>query len=419
MATFSKSPNILHVGLQPQAIAALINQGASVTCIVEPSEIKIAEALGLSSVIVVGDVTSTEDVIAALTREGRTVEEFDRICSAREKTVLTAALVAGIQGNGALPPTTAVALRDKPHQKNVVRAAGIPVAEHWVINDIRELKEFATRLPVVLKPLNGVAAVNTFRIRSESDIEDRVDEALSMGLMGPWLVESWVDGAEMEVDGVVRGGEIKFFAVSPYLENNIFVRDGAPIGVVTLMPRLHSKLYERAGDLVQRCVTALDFRDGVFHIELFETSEGLIFSECGGRPGGGMIYASIGKMFGVDIFEEWAHSVLGTASVSAIGLMEPDRVYGWANLSAPAGRVIEMPGRQEILDQEDVAMVQMKVRVGDLMGDVTQGTNQRAGRVVVYGPDADAVDRRLRSLVRWFAENTVVKPTDCSMVGRV
>ncbi|WP_406486396.1 acetyl-CoA carboxylase biotin carboxylase subunit family protein [Streptomyces sp. NBC_01563] len=403
---------VLLIGWQARAVCALNDHGAAVTCVLEPADIPKSRLLGLSADVVVEDVASAECVAAGLARDGLEIEAFHRICGAREKTVLPAALVAGARANGALEPSSAVALRDKSRQKTLLRQAGVPVADHWVVEDIRRVKDFGGSLPAVVKPLNGVSTTNTQRIDEGCDWAELARTMLQTGPVGPWLVESWVSGAEIEVDGIVRDGNLLFFAVAPYLANLLSVRENEPVGSVALDPKDHGEQYASVRDITERSLKALGHGNGVFHLELFETSNGLVFSECAGRPGGGLIYASLERMFNIDIYDEWARSVLDVPSGIPANLVEPVASYGWVNLTAPQGRIVCVPDVQKVLEQPDVVVAEVDVAPGDLMGDVTRASNLRAGRIVVRASDAAAVGARLREVVNWFAEEAVIRPQE-------
>lgn len=410
MSTRCKPSKVLLVGWQRQAVAALTRHGAAVTCVMEPADIPKSRESSLSTDVVVVDVASSEDVVAGLARNLLVAEDFDSICSAREKAVLTAALVAGAEGNTTPKPLVAVALRDKARQKKLIAEAGIPVTNNWVLDDIRCLHEFVDRLPLVLKPLNGVSTLDIFRVEDGTDINGLVRRTTKLGNIGPWLAESWVHGTELAVDGVIRGGELQFFAVSAYLANVFTVREHVPHGAVTLHPVSHPELYKRVGDFMGGALKALDHRDGVFHAELFETSEGLVFSECGGRPGGGYFPASLKEMFNVDLYDEWARSVLAMPSVATRNSVESTYTYGWANLTAQPGRLTQIPDTQEVLEQHGVVRAEVKLSAGDVMCDTTRASNLRAGLVLIRGADAANVSEQLYSLVDWYSAQTLVTP---------
>ncbi|MEK8145645.1 hypothetical protein NKH18_42955 [Streptomyces sp. M10(2022)] len=57
-----------------------------------------------------------------------------------------------------MPVGTTVLLRDKVAQKAAVRAAGMPVAATWTVDDLGEIPGLALDFPYVVKPCSAPAA---------------------------------------------------------------------------------------------------------------------------------------------------------------------------------------------------------------------------------------------------------------------
>ncbi len=97
----------------------------------------------------------------------------------------------------------AVALRDKYVQKRLIKSAGIPVTEFYTVDLITDIKKI--NKPVIIKPLSGGGARDTFRV----DSINKLGELRNLKHIGPWLVEDLVSGSELHLDGVIRDGEVK------------------------------------------------------------------------------------------------------------------------------------------------------------------------------------------------------------------
>ncbi|MFF1837027.1 acetyl-CoA carboxylase biotin carboxylase subunit family protein [Streptomyces sp. NPDC058231] len=401
---------VLVVGWKAKAIRALARHGAVVTSVVTPGEAAKCRSLGLGRTLVAADPTRVEDVAAVLARHDESAADFDVVCSPQELTVLTAALLGAPAGNSAIPHRTALALRDKAVQKAAVRAARLPVASSSVCAHTGDLADVAADGPVVVKPLSGAGSADTYRVDTPAEASRLAKQLTEQGPAVPWLVEEFIDGTEMQVDGVVRDGTLLFMSVARYLHNLIHIHDGALVGAAALAPGAHPELYGRIGGLAARALEALGFEDGVFHMEVFVDRDRVVFSECGGRVGGGLTDEMLRHRFGTDIYDEWARAVLGLPT--AVAEKEPDTgdSVGYIHLTVPSGRVTAAPTHEELAARPGVLHAELDVNVGDVVGDLTVSSHLRAARVLIRGADDTSVTADLHSLAQWFGQATTVGP---------
>jgi hypothetical protein len=298
-------------------------------------------------VVVVPDPERLDDVVSGLLRASIEVREFDCVCSANETGMVPAAILAAAYGRAGLPVATAVALRDKVIQKRRIRAAGIPVAER----------------------------VTT--------------------------------GSELHVDGVVRHGTVLFLVASRYLRNVVEIHTGGLVGSVTVDPDSHPRLYSQVHDLTSTALRAIGYTDGVFHLEAFEQEDHLMFGECAGRIGGGMVLATTMAKFGVDLYDEWARSVLGRPSgIARDRRYQPDP-HGWVQLTARPGRIVAMPSADELRAQPGIVAVQPCLAIGDTVPG--EASRARVARVVMRGATEEDLADDLRTFVSWFADQVEVE----------
>ncbi len=399
------SAEVLLLGWYEPALTALTELGARVVNVVDPRDLHKARALEPREAvrfITVPDTRSSEEVVSGLARHGLTLAAFSHVCSMRELSVVTAAVLAAAGGCASLDVPTAIAVRDKFVQKQLVRAAGVPVTPCRVVDLLTDLAADGWDRPVVVKPLAGGGSRDT-HVLADPESPARLLAEAAEPPRGPWLVEDFVEGTELHVDGVVRSGRVQWFAVSRYLRNVIDIKAGVPVGSVVLDPAGHAGLYASTESLLQRSLDALGHHEGIFHLEMFERDGELTFSECAGRVGGGMIPESIEHRFGVDLRGEWARAALGlpTAPVPA-GRPE---VCGWMQFSAPAGRVVEIPDRETVLAQPGCVQAVVSLTKGATVPDMSAASNLKAGSAVVVGDTEEQVKARMLALSDWFARS--------------
>ncbi|WP_327233981.1 hypothetical protein OG349_08205 [Streptomyces sp. NBC_01317] len=397
-------PHVLLIGWRPDAVTALHRLGAEVTCVLAASEAdRPGDLLDDAHTVAVHDPSDTESTLAGLVRHGLDAQRFDIVTSQFEFTLVNAAVLGG--DRSPMTPVDALALRDKDLQKRRIRAAGIPVADSRVIVRPRDLAGFPS-VRGVLKPLadSSTRGVRTWNSRPEREEIARQLEQDSVG--APWLAEEWVDGGELHIDGVVRGGEVVFTSVGRYLQNVIAIREGGIVASVMQHPEECPDLYARAHAVAGRVMAALGHHDGVFHLEVFEQGDTLVFGECGGRIPGGSFDEMIRLQHGVDLHDEWARSVLGLPSAAT-----PTTAATWFGdvfLATAPGRLVSRPADDEVAARDGVRYVSLQARPGDLLADAAQASSVFAGTAVVEGKDETHTADRIRRLASWFAEQSVL-----------
>ncbi|MER5968937.1 ATP-grasp domain-containing protein [Streptomyces sp. NPDC002055] len=407
----SQPPEVLHVGWMTRAVAALGRAGARVTCVVAPADAETARnSEARPRVLVVPDPTNTEGVLAALARNNLFTSDFAAVCSGLEFCLTSAAVISDLGGSGSAATRRTLAMRDKAVQKSRVRDAGVPTARCAVVDDLDAVPA-AVNFPSVLKPLDGGGARNTFLINGPESLQTSLESAAQSG-SGPWLVEEFIPGQEFQVDGLIRGGEIKVLSISRYLQNLIEVHNGGLVAHIALPPAECPDLYADTRAVVESSLKALECEDGVFHLEVFVEEGRVVFGECAARVGGGRTDDVVERAFGVGLRDEWARLVLGRPTeVVAEPVHSEGVVFGGMNLPAPQGLVRSVPTAAEVLARPGVVHAEIDTRAGAVMPDVTVASHLRAGLAVVSGADVRETEARMRGLADWFASSVTFEPT--------
>ena len=400
-------PRVLLVGWREPSARALAHQGAEVVCLHSMQHAAaVAESEWVSDSTAVDDVTSAEEVLYAASQLAIDYGRFDAICSGSEFPLVAAAVAHDVLGGFGLPTSVALRLRDKYTQKAAVRAAGLLVADTRIHTNESPPSNSAgppARFPAVVKPLAGGGAASTFVVATDEDLVARTAGR------SRWLVESYVEGLELQIDGVVRGGELTLLTVSRYLDNLITIHDGQLAGAVVIPPSEDPDLYRRATDLCERALASLGHTEGVFHLEAFDTETGLVFSECAGRVSGGSADEAIRLSTGQDIHDEWAKSVLERPTDARMSWSS--RAFGDVQLPAPSGVIERIPSVELLTQRSGVESARVHLEVGETMGDATQASDVRAATVVLGGESSAHVRASIYELAEWFAANVVTRST--------
>jgi biotin carboxylase len=238
--------------------------------------------------------------MAAVDDAART-RRFDAVLAVGDRPVILAAQLAerfGLPGN---PPDAAAASGDKLTARRRFAAGGLPGPWHVCVPlhaDARAaLRAQDVAFPCVLKPLGlsgsrGVIRADTpetfvaawDRIRA---LLSRVDvRAARTGLEDAILIEEFIPGREVAVEGVLTAGVLQVFAVfdkpdpldGPFFEETIYVTP-SPLAADAL---------QALAATVQRASDALGLRHGPVHAECRLGPQGIVVLEIAARPIGGL-----------------------------------------------------------------------------------------------------------------------------------
>jgi biotin carboxylase len=211
-------------------------------------------------------------------------------------TAAYAAEALGIEGN---PPGAVENCRSKLRQREVLRAAGVRVPDFFSFALAEDLEGVIARVkfPCVVKPLTlsasqgvmrannaeeFVAAVRRIRLLMESPEIQVLREPGTDRL----LVESYVPGREVALEGLLDRGRLRVLAIfdkpdplrGPFFEETIYVTPS----------RLPAAVQSAISDCAVRTVEALGLRTGPVHAEFRVNEDGPWVLEAAPRPIGGL-----------------------------------------------------------------------------------------------------------------------------------
>lgn len=231
---------------------------------------------------------------AAAVADLATHTPIDAIVAADDAGVEIAALASAALGLPSSPPAAAAATIDKSSARRLLAAGEVPQPRFALLGpqDDAESVVRAFGGPVVIKPTmlsagRGVlrvdrpedAAASTARIRAIVEEAGRNGDA-------PLLVERYVDGPEVSVEGIVWGGEVEILAIfdkplpmaGPAFEETIFVTPS----------RLDPPVLAEVERVTAAAVAALGLTEGPIHAELRVEEGKPVVIEIAGRTIGGL-----------------------------------------------------------------------------------------------------------------------------------
>ena len=301
------------------------------------------------------------EAIAAVAAEG----PLDAVVAVDDQGVRVAALAAerlGLPGN---PLEAAAATRDKAAMRRVLAAAGVPQPEHRAVGPSDDSAAAAAEvgLPCVVKPVSLSASRGVIRAddpRAAAAAAVRVRAILAEAgedPEGPLLIERYVPGAEVAVEGLLRAGSLELLAVvdkpdaleGPYFEETIFTTPSRlPGGVVAAATRTTAD-----------ACAALGLREGPVHAELRVHRGRVWMLELAARSIGGLCSRSLRFGVGVSLEEVILRHALGLP----LGDLRREAAASGVMMLpiARAGRLREVRGQDEARAAPGIAGLEISI----------------------------------------------------------
>lgn len=241
-------------------------------------------------------------------------------------------LVAAIATELGLPGMTtdaALKARNKYHMKQGLQDMRDVLPTYHRVRNLTELRT-AVRdigLPAVIKPTGASGSKGIFELRDDDDLEAAVEQlekiarpqfdAVFQQFGAEFIVEEYLEGEELSVEGLIAGGEPHVVMVTDKLTS-------APyhLELQHVMPSaLPSDVLAEVQATTVQIVSALGFDNCAFHLEAKWGPRGMKFIEVAARPAGDYIVSHLVPLScGIDYFANVVRIAVGAPLE-----LEPDR----------------------------------------------------------------------------------------------
>ena len=196
----------------------------------------------------------------------------------------------------------------KSKMKTMFKEAGARVAKGYAANNKEELNGILKKLelPLIAKPDNGVGSANTYKLLTQRDVEEFINE---WNEKVSYFFEEFVEnGVLCTYDGLInQHGDIVFETSFIYTQPTLdLVNNGLDYANI-IEPNIDPKLKE----LGQRIVYKFGMRERFFHIEFFRPPDGeYIALEYNNRIAGGTCIDLYNYSYNISLYEIYADVVL-------------------------------------------------------------------------------------------------------------
>lgn len=198
----------------------------------------------------------------------------------------------------------------KSKMKKFMSDNGISSSNYYIVlnHDIETLKNL--NFPVVIKPSDCNSSKGVRIARSDEELYSMVDSALTLSRTKTAVVEEYVCGKELTVDGFIVDGVFHLLLVSRIEKRAVKDADFLVVGTETL-PQMEAKDKDRIISICQRITDGLEIKSSPFIAQMIVDEDDFKVVEFSLRTGGGEKYRVIEEASGISPLKELANLMLG------------------------------------------------------------------------------------------------------------
>ncbi len=331
---------------------------------------------------------------------------IDAVVAVDDQGVVIAATAGEVLGFPHNPPAAAAATRDKADLRRLLDAAEVRQPAFEVVapgaGQAERVVDAAGALgfPAVIKPVSQAASRGVIRVDSPAGALDAARRVAAVVPGEELLVERYVPGVEVAVEGLLSGGRLHVLAVfdkpdpleGPYFEETIFVTPS----------RLAESAQRAAATATARAAAALGLVEGPVHGEVRLDGDRATVVEVASRSIGGLCARTLRFGAGIHLEELILRHALG---LPLDGLEREAGAAGVMMLPIPgAGILAEVRGQDEARAVPGVVGLEMSIARGREVVPLPEG-GRYLGFLFARGTTPGEVEDTLR---RAHAELEVV-----------
>ncbi|MGC2192856.1 MAG: ATP-grasp domain-containing protein [Candidatus Dormiibacterota bacterium] len=329
--------------------------------------------------------------------------QIDAVVPVDDAAVLAAAQIAERLGLRGSPVQAVAATRNKLAMRECLQTGAVDQLRWWLWPGGAD--PGPVEFPAVIKPLDQAASRGVIRVDDRSQLL-RAGQRIRRGLSAdpgcptapdatPLLVEEFVAGPEVALEGLLMDGALRVLAVydkpdpldGPFFEETIY----------TVPSELPADRLNQVSTAVQRATRAIGLTDGSVHAELRLGRQMPCLIDLASRSIGGRCSAVLHFQSGRSLEEIVLLAALGEGPGD---LALEEGTCGVMMMPIPrAGTLLSVDGRERALELPGVDGVELTVPLGGRLLPLPEG-DRYLGFIFAHGQDAQTVSSRLRAAYR-------------------
>ena len=271
---------------------------------------------------------------------------------------------------------------DKYLQRQKCRDSNIKVPAFNKVSNVCEVIDFSDKFkfPIIIKPVDSRGSFGVNKVLNKSQIKSAFNEALENSPSKKVIVEKFIEGVEITVDGYCFDKE----PISLALALKGKINSKTQVSVDIKYPgELSSQVYEKAMRNNEKVAIALGYNFGMIHSEYIVTTENEIYLVESANRGGGCYTSEIivPSVSGIDILSEYINNVLGfKMQKKSIPVQKNEVILKFFTFKE--GKINSIDGLEMLKKDKSILKYRIMVNSGDEIKPVSNDAN-RHGFVIV------------------------------------
>ena len=310
------------------------------------------------------DCSNPQDAADAITELGDKVP-LDGVVAADDTGVEVASLAGNALGLASNNPDAARATRNKALLRSRLSAAEVPQPKFAVVEHGRSMQEAASTVgfPLVVKPLSRSASQGVIRVDHPEEVQPTVDRVRRIigDDTSDLLLESYLPGDEVAVEGLVKDGELTVLAI--FDKPDTSAGPVFPETILVTPSRLPEPSQAECVRVAQAALKGLGLSHGPVHIELKILDGHVSVLEVAARSIGGLCSRSL------------SFGLMGTTLESlilrnAVGMDKPELhrerlANGVLMIPIPRSGILRsIDGIEEVKELADITGIDITIKLG-------------------------------------------------------
>lgn len=204
---------------------------------------------------------------------------------------------------------TALKVTNKEHMKEVFHKNSVPTARYVSLRELQPDAIEFLNYPMVVKPVDCNSSKGVKKVENVNKLRTAFRDAQRMSRSGTVIVEEFIDGDEISVDGYVENGVAHVLAVS--ISEKI-QSSGAFVIFRALYPALiNEDAQHQIQKIVQQIADAFGLTNTPLLVQTLYDGNTVRVVEFSARTGGGVKYKLIERVSGFDVIKAIVDLTLG------------------------------------------------------------------------------------------------------------
>lgn len=337
------------------------------------------------------DVREKEQILSKISKE------YDLVCTDQSDiSVESVAYLANelhLKGN---KEDVVSKFSNKYLSRKYAQSVGVPVPAFTEVSSVEEINQFIDDVgfPLILKPCDAQSSKGIHKIEegvTQSELADYLADALKYSFVKKAILEQFITGYEITVEGFCSQGKHRVLAISKKRHFKTGIAS-----TLTYPAPLPSELERKIIEVDNRYVNESGLIFGPTHAEYIvnEDKNEFYLVEIACRGGGTLISSDIVKwVSGFDVYEAYLKCLEGKdVDVYAKDITKKSAELHFFDFGS--GRIESLEGVEEASQTEGVLMLDFEYEVGDVIKSC-EDDRSRQGFVIVFADNPEQLQERI------------------------